>query len=81
MVVFVDLDRDDNANANTYALEHHRSALPLEKPFPPKLMVASVHTADSTEFQQPSMSSERLSPRKEENPNRNAFSAALSCYP
>lgn len=85
MVVFVDLDRD--------ALpEHHGSALSLEKPFPPKLRVPPIATAESAEFPPPPTSSDndrdtegpaisQGKGRVTENPNRCAFSAALSCYP
>lgn len=72
MVVFVDLDD---------AFEHHTFS--PEKPFP-KLM-APAATADSVEFLPSPTSSddERDATTREEpeNPNRNAFSAALSCYP
>jgi hypothetical protein len=73
MVVFVDLDD---------AFEHH--AFSAEKPFP-QLMVP-VATANSAEFPPSPTSSddecEDATKRQElDNPNRNAFSAALSCYP
>lgn len=75
MVVFVDLDN---------AFEHHTFS--PEKPFPHKLM-APVAAADSSEFPPSPTSSddERADAAGREgvpdNPNRNAFSAALSCYP
>ncbi|KAJ5662377.1 uncharacterized protein N7477_009993 [Penicillium maclennaniae] len=72
MVVFVDLDDPSE----------HR-AFSAEKPFP-QLMVP-VATADSAELPPSPTSSddERGDATREEldNPNRNAFSAALSCYP
>lgn len=85
MVVFVDLDRD--------ALpQHHGSRLPLDK-FPAKLSMGA--TTHSTANAEPSdyspactspapLSDDRIDahePRTQEYPNRNAFSAALSCYP
>lgn len=88
MVVFVDLDQD--------AFQHPGSALPLEKPFPPKLRVAPVATSEPAEFPPSPTSSDggqdtnldvhtaNLIPGQNpapQNPNRNAFSAALSCYP
>lgn len=87
MVLFVDLDRDDSFS------KHHRhgSALSSEKPFPTKLTVAPLVTAASSELpaSPPSSDDDRDAdaatslPNKAsgENPNRNAFSAALSCYP
>lgn len=84
MVVFVDLDRDAFS-------EHHRSALALGKPVPPELMVAPVARVESAEFPPSPTSSEDdrdadaivspLKNAKSRNPNRRAFSAALSCYP
>ncbi|KAJ5570503.1 uncharacterized protein N7459_009933 [Penicillium hispanicum] len=79
MVVFVDLERD----AFT---EHPASALSLEKPFPPKLSVAPCSPVEADFPPSPTTSDDdhdvhtsvSLAP---ENPNRNAFSAALSCYP
>lgn len=72
MVVFVDLDDP---------FEHR--GISAEKPFP-QLMVP-VATADSAEFPPSPTSSddEREDATHDEldNPNRNAFSAALSCYP
>lgn len=88
MVVFVDLDRDDSFSEH----HHHGSALSLEKPFPAKLTVAPIPTAESSELlpsptssdddrdADPVMSLENKA-SDVENPNRNAFSAALSCYP
>lgn len=87
MVVFVDLDRDDSFSEH----HHHGSALSLEKPFPTRLTVTPIKTTDSSEFltSAPSSDDDRdadaatFLPNKAsgENPNRNAFSAALSCYP
>lgn len=85
MVVFVDLDRDDSFSEN----HHHGSALFLEKPFPTKLAVAPIATTDSSEVlaSPPSSDDDRdadaatFQASGDENPNRNAFSAALSCYP
>ncbi|KAJ5168075.1 uncharacterized protein N7482_003669 [Penicillium canariense] len=84
MVVFVDLDSDAFS-------AHHGSALPLGKPFPPKLMVTPIATASAELLPSPTSSDDgcdalpivRLSGKASgaENPNRNAFSAALSCYP
>ncbi|KAJ5086825.1 hypothetical protein NUU61_008132 [Penicillium alfredii] len=74
MVVFVDLDQD--------ALEHHG---PTEKPFP--LILAPVPAADPPELlPSPTSSEDEACASHPEifpdvNPNRNAFSAALSCYP
>lgn len=88
MVVFVDLDRDDSFSEH----HHHGSALSLEKPFPPKLTVAPIAAAESSELLPSPTSSEddrevdsaiqqpNLAPDVE-NPNLNSFSAALSCYP
>ncbi|KAJ5679665.1 hypothetical protein N7462_007909 [Penicillium macrosclerotiorum] len=78
MVVFVDLDRD--------AFSEHHTSFSLEKPFPPKLIVAPIVSAESAELAPSPTSSddERDSQRPVshgENLNRNAFSAALSCYP
>lgn len=85
MVVFVDLDRD----AFT---EHPGSTLPLGKPFPPKLMVPPIASTDtasqdfppsptSSDDDRPSSSAAADAIQIRCNPNRNAFSAALSCYP
>lgn len=88
MVVFVDLDRDDSFSEH----HHHGSALSLEKPFPPKLTVAPIETTESAELvPSPTSSDDDRDPDPAislpskvsdvENPNRNSFSAALSCYP
>lgn len=88
MVVFVDLDRDDSFSEH----HHHGSALSLEKPFPPKLTVAPIATTESSELlpsptssdeDRDTVSADPLANKASEveNPNRNAFSAALSCYP
>jgi hypothetical protein len=88
MVVFVDLDRDDSFSEH----HHHGSAPSLEKPFPPKLTVAPIVTAKSAELLPSPTSSEddrevdsAISLPNQapdvDNPNRNSFSAALSCYP
>jgi hypothetical protein len=88
MVVFVDLDHDDSFSEH----HHHGSALSLGKPFPPKLTVAPIVTAESSELLPSPTSSEddreldsAISQPNHapdvENPNLNSFSAALSCYP
>lgn len=88
MVVFVDLDRNDSFSEH----HHHGSALSLEKPFPDKLTVAPIATAESSELLPSPTSSEddrevdsAISLANQapdaENPNLNSFSAALSCYP
>ncbi|CEO59956.1 hypothetical protein PMG11_04604 [Penicillium brasilianum] len=88
MVVFVDLDRDDSFSEH----QHHASALSLEKPFPPKLTVAPIAITESSELlpsptsfdeDREADSTDPLANKATEleNPNRNAFSAALSCYP
>ena len=86
MVVFVDLDRDDSFSEHHH---HDGSALSLENPFPTKLTVAPIATADSSDLlaSPPSSDDDRDADAATsqasggENPNRNAFSAALSCYP
>ena len=89
MVVFVDLDRDDSFSEHHH---HHGSALSLEKPFPTKLTVAPIPTGGSSillpslissdDYRDgDSVSSLENKASEVENPNRNAFSAALSCYP
>lgn len=88
MVVFVDLDRDGSFSEH----HHHGPALTLEKPFPPKLTATPIATAESSELLPSPTSSDDdrdadaaiFPPNKAscaDNPNRNAFSAALSCYP
>jgi hypothetical protein len=88
MVVFVDLDRDDSFSEH----QHHASALSLEKPFPPKLTVAPIAITESSDLlpspasfdeDREADSADALANKSTEveNPNRNAFSAALSCYP
>lgn len=71
MVVFVDLDRDAFP-------EHHGSALSSEKPLPPKLTVGAAQSAPTSSKDTHDAEATARTP---ENPNRSAFSAALSCYP
>lgn len=90
MVVFVDLDRDDSFSEHHHH-NHHGLALSLEKPT--KLTVAPILTTDSSELlaSAPSSDDDRdadadaatsvPNEASGENPNRNAFSASLSCYP
>ncbi|KAJ5729917.1 uncharacterized protein N7483_004425 [Penicillium malachiteum] len=91
MVRFVDLEGD----AFT---EHPGATFSLEKPFPPRLMVAPIASmaAASNDFpssptspdderdiqNKPSSSATNADTvQNPDNPNRNAFSAALNCYP
>ncbi|KAJ5894893.1 hypothetical protein N7495_006584 [Penicillium taxi] len=82
MVVFVDLDSDDFT-------ENLGSTLSLENPFPFKLMVAPNATAKSIDLSSLSTvldDSHNATHTQSESPtiyipNRNAFSACLSCYP
>ncbi|KAJ5659593.1 hypothetical protein N7507_006044 [Penicillium longicatenatum] len=85
MVVFVDLDQD--------AFTEYSGS--TGKPFPSKLTVTPIATAASADFSPSPTSSDEDRTRNRDagvpststtvedpvNPNRNAFSAALSCYP
>ncbi|KAJ6171215.1 hypothetical protein N7470_000282 [Penicillium chermesinum] len=74
MVVFVDLEHD--------ALTDHPGPTPV-KPFPPTLMVAPATASDFPPSPTSSNEDQDASRTQDApcNPNRNAFSAALSCYP
>ncbi|KAJ5638087.1 hypothetical protein N7490_007966 [Penicillium lividum] len=86
MVVFVDLDQD--------AFTQHPGSIPLGNSLPSKLTALASATATATasaDFPPPTSSDDIHTDHanipssniteEPENPNRNAFSAALSCYP